>query len=428
MSNNEITLPKVLIVAEHASAVFGGEALIPFQYFKRLRQRGLDVHLLVHERTRAELSEAFPAEHARIHFVHDSLVNILCHKLGKMLPDRLAVFTFGVISHLNTQIRQRRRLVSLHEQYKFDIVHEPIPVSPKLPSMLFGLAVPVVIGPMNGGMDFPPNYHMDNLFERAAMAVLRWTASFWNMILPGKKQASLLLVANKRTYEALPPSLKTNRVIEFVENGVDLELFKPRHVSPASKTFRILHIGRLVDVKRVDLLIDACARLKHRIDFKLDLVGDGPLRSSLESLVSDLGLAELVTFRGRLAQTKAAALLRDADLMVLSSMRECGGAVVLEAMASGVPVIAARWGGPSDYMTEDTGILIPPGTPKTFVNELAEAMLWMAENPRLRENMGKQGRRRAAELYDWNSKAGALVEMYQGVLSTNHNRYRSAVL
>ena len=53
-------------------------------------------------------------------------------------------------------------------------------------------------------------------------------------------------------------------------------------------------------------------------------------------------------------------LLRNSDIMVLPSMRECGGAVVLEAMASGVPVIAAKWGGPADYISEGTGILIPP--------------------------------------------------------------------
>ena len=80
-------------------------------------------------------------------------------------------------------------------------------------------------------------------------------------------------------------------------------------------------------------------------------------------------------FHGRLPQSAAAELLRNSDIMVLPSMRECGGAVVLEAMASAVPVIATKWGGPIDYITADTGILIPPATPEIFVGELANALL-----------------------------------------------------
>src|SRR5262245_41672968 len=68
--------PKILLVAEHASAQFGGEALIPFQYFKNLRELKVDVHLLVHERTRSELVSSFPQDIDRLHFVDDSLINM----------------------------------------------------------------------------------------------------------------------------------------------------------------------------------------------------------------------------------------------------------------------------------------------------------------------------------------------------------------
>ncbi len=121
---------RILIVAEHASSVFGGEALIPYQYFKCLRELGKDVHLLVHERTKNELRDAFAADIERLHFVTDSFVNIWSHKLGKLLPDRLALFTIGAASHFETQIRQRRIARTLINSHHFDLVHEPIPVSP----------------------------------------------------------------------------------------------------------------------------------------------------------------------------------------------------------------------------------------------------------------------------------------------------------
>src|SRR5262249_46026652 len=151
---------RILLVAEHASASFGGEALIPFRYFKHLREMNVDVHLLVHGRTREELREAFPNDVERLHFVDDSLLNVWCDQIGRSMPDRLAEFTVNAVSHFETQVRQRRLVRFLVRTHQFNIVHEPTPVSPKLPSMLFGLSAPVIIGPMNGGMDYPPNYNM----------------------------------------------------------------------------------------------------------------------------------------------------------------------------------------------------------------------------------------------------------------------------
>jgi glycosyltransferase involved in cell wall biosynthesis len=420
-------LPKILLVAEHASAIFGGEALIPFQYFKYLREMDLDVHLLVHERTQRELRNAFPHDNERLHFVSDSLVNIWCCKIARLMPDRLAVFTVGAMSHLDTQIRQRSVVRSLLRKYRFDIIHEPIPVSPKLPSMLFGLSAPVIIGPMNGGMDYPPNYNLAGRLERIVVAGLRSTAAFWNYCLPGKQQAASLLVANKRTFSALPAKLQKKRIFEFVENGVDLDLFRPGLTDRKHGNFRIIYVGRLVDWKRVDLLIEACKRLVGNVEFELDVVGDGPLRGVLERQVQRSSLESRVRFHGRLPQSAGADLLRGADVMVLPSMRECGGAVVLEAMASGVPVIATNWGGPADYISAETGILIQPATPDLFVGELSEAMLWMAKNPKLRIKMGEAGRQRAAAHYDWRAKVRALLKIYEDVLNFSPAERQSAV-
>lgn len=416
---------KVLMVAEHASAIFGGEALIPFQYFKHLRAMDVDVHLLVHARTEKELCEAFPNDKHRLHFVADSLVNIWCHKIGQLMPDRLAVFTVRAISHFDTQMRQRRLARFLIRTHYFDVVHEPIPVSPKLPSMMFGLSAPVIVGPMNGGMDYPVHYNLAGPLERSVVWILRWTAALWNKILPGKKYAALLLVANERTYKALPFNIKKKRILKIVENGVDLSRFSARSVWPASEEVSIVYIGRLVDWKRVDLLIDACSKLVGKVNFQVDIVGDGPLRHALEEQVRQLSLTNRVQFHGRLAQAAAAELLRNSDIMVLPSMRECGGAVVLEAMASGVPVIAAKWGGPEDYLTGDTGVLIPPATPKIFVRELANTVCSMAKSPKLRAQMGQAGARRARLLYDWRVKANTILQIYEDVVKEHIGKQQS---
>jgi glycosyltransferase involved in cell wall biosynthesis len=410
-----------LIVAEHASAKFGGEALIPFQYFKYLRQLDIDVHLLVHDRTRGELCESFPNDIERLHFVSDSRINVLCARLGRSMPDRLRSFTLGAASHFDTQFRQRRMAKSLIKRHRFDLVHEPIPVSPKLPSMMFGLGVPVVIGPMNGGMDYPPHYNLAGPIERVTISLLRWTSTFWNVIAPGKRNAALILVANKRTYDALPFKVKHRKIIETVENGVDLDRFNFYSDKTIGAHVNIMYLGRLVDWKRVDLLVDACVQLIGKLQFKLHIVGDGPLRGDLEIQVKNVGLAAYVRFHGFLPQATAADLLRKSDIMVLPSMRECGGAVVLEAMASGVPVIAAKWGGPADYISDESGILIMPGEPAEFKSKLADAIIWLANNTAARIKMVRAARQRVEQFYDWRVKAETLLRLYETVVEAEHS-------
>jgi len=145
---------RVLIVAEHASAQFGGEALLPLQYFRQLRARNIEAWLVVHGRTRSEVETLFPEDRDRLHFIPDTWLHKLLDRCRRLLPRRIGEVTVGLINHLYTQMVQRRLVCRLVREYQIDIVHEPIPVSPKYPSLMFDLGAPVVIGPLNGGMDF----------------------------------------------------------------------------------------------------------------------------------------------------------------------------------------------------------------------------------------------------------------------------------
>src|SRR4051812_1533078 len=99
---------RVLIVAEHASAKFGGEAVLPLHTFNRLRARGIDAWLVVHERTRAELEHILPHEIRNIHFIPDSRLTKWMDKVGRYFPAQLSYFSFGFISRIRTQLIARR--------------------------------------------------------------------------------------------------------------------------------------------------------------------------------------------------------------------------------------------------------------------------------------------------------------------------------
>jgi glycosyltransferase involved in cell wall biosynthesis len=410
-SDSEI---KVVIVSTNVSTNFGGEAILPWHYFRFLRKRGVQVWLVSHERTQAELMALLPDESDRMLFVRDRSMQRWLHKMSRYLPPRIARMTLGWISDLNTSLRQRGIVRDLVQTHGISVVHEPIPVSPKLPSLMYGLGAPVVIGPMNGGMNYPPGFSKsEGRLERWLIRAGRIASQAINFALPGKREAAILLVANERTRRALPHGV-TGEIIELVENGVDLSVFE--HTGDIENKSRarprFAFVGRLVDWKGVDMLLEAMARALHDKDLELHIVGDGAMRSTLESLSANLGLREHVVFHGFVSQKQCAKFLIDCDALVLPSLYECGGAVVLEAMAMGLPVIATKWGGPADYLDKTSGVLIEPIGRERFIVDLAEAMVRLAQSRELCHQLGEAGRERVVTEFDWEKKIDRILDIY----------------
>jgi len=415
---------RVLIVAENASARFGGEAALPLHYYRELRARGSAAWLLTHARTRGELSEAFPGD-SNILYVEDSAWHRLLWRLGSRLPAQIRYLTTEFVSRLSTQLAQRRIARRLVRDEQVDVVHQPIPVSPREPSLLYNLGCPVVIGPMNGGMNYPPAFAAhEGRTERLFLSWGRASAAALNFLMPGKRRAALLLVANERTRRALPAGT-CSRVEELVENGVDLSLWKTARASSegrdedVSRSTNFVFMGRLIPLKCVDLLLRAFAAARDKAPMRLWVLGDGPERARLEQLAADLDLRQggaedvgVAHFAGWLPQAACMTRLVDADCLVLPSVRECGGAVVLEAMALAKPVIAAAWGGPLDYLDPSCGVLVSVSSRDELTAELEAAMVRLATSPALRRRLGAAGAVKVRAEYNWKTKADRIVELY----------------
>ena len=430
MEEGPVSRLRVLIVAEHASSKFGGEAALPLHYYRVLRARGVPVWLVVHERTRAELTSLFPQDSFRICFVPDTIWHRFLWRLSCFLPSRVADFTTGFAMSLITQLYQRRIVRDLVERHNISVIHQPIPVSPKEPSLIFGLGAPVVIGPMNGGMDYPPGFReMQGRLERIVLSSGRRLAVLMNKLLPGKREAAMLLVANERTRLALPAGV-CDRVETLVENGVDLSIWKGHSGKPAATTdaiTRFAFVGRLVDWKAVDLLLLAFnkARLKCDAPMSLTIIGDGVESTRLKQIASNLGMLAAereecpgaVSFCGWLPQVECAARLRKTDVLLLPSLMECGGAVVLEAMAMAIPVIATDWGGPTDYLDSSCGILVKPESREAFIDGISAAICRLAASPQERVAMGEAGREKVRLCFDWEIKCDRIMATYANVVS-----------
>lgn len=401
---------RALIVADNMSTRMGGEAVLPLHYIREMTALGVDVHALTHARVRDELRANKTIDAARLHFIEDAPLEIAIHRASRRAPEAIRETLFLNAIGVSTGLRLARRARALAVEIAADVIHQPTPVSPAAPSYMTAMPAPLVIGPMNGGMEYPPAFA--RAYERGSGAIIaagRAVSGIANRAFPGKRDAAIVLAANARTREALPAGIDAGRVRILVENGVDLDMWRPAGSVPAAPNF--VYVGRLVWWKAVELLIDAFALLAG--DARLTIIGDGDERAMLEARAAESGAGARIEFRGFRPQTEIAASLSGCTALVLPSLRECGGAVVLEAFACGTPAIATDWGGPADYITAQSGILVPPAGRREFIAGLAEAMGRLAADPALARAMGAEGRRLVEAHYSWRAKAHAMLDIYR---------------
>ena len=194
---------------------------------------------------------------------------------------------------------------------------------------------------------------------------------------------------------------------KFVELpfGVDLENFRPKAAESDDGTLTsILFVGGLDrnhNFKGVDILIKAVALLKTRKinDWQLNIIGRGELKHDLEKLAKDLEIDDQVKIMDKVGDEELQERFRNSDIFVLPSINagEAFGLVILEAMASGVAIIASDLPGVRGVFTEKEGLKIRPGD----VNDLADKLETLISNPDMMKQMGENARRLAEEKYNW---------------------------
>jgi glycosyltransferase involved in cell wall biosynthesis len=186
-----------------------------------------------------------------------------------------------------------------------------------------------------------------------------------------------------------------------VYNGIDLARFRATDFSAVPPG--IISIGRLIEKKGFEDLIEACRLLRDRgIDFSCEIIGEGPLQAALQEQINRGDLAQRVVLTGPLAQAEVIDRLARATVFALPCVTEKAGGmdnlptVLMEAMAAGLPVISTPVGGVPEMVLDGvTGLLTPEREPKV----LAEACARLLSDRTLARSLGQAGRERAAERF-----------------------------
>jgi colanic acid/amylovoran biosynthesis glycosyltransferase len=199
--------------------------------------------------------------------------------------------------------------------------------------------------------------------------------------------------------------------------GVDTDFFRPRESAPPEPPFSLLCVGTLHAVKGQKFLVEAC-RLLHEegIDLACTLIGDGPDRVELAGAIAGAGLEGRVQLGGRRTRSDIAGLLRSAHAVAVPSIPTAEGkregipVVLMEAMASGVPVVASGISGIPELVDDGvSGLLVPPGDPRS----LARALRRLHDDPALRERFARAGRAKVVREFDVRANAAKLVSQFE---------------
>jgi alpha-maltose-1-phosphate synthase len=307
---------------------------------------------------------------------------------------------------------------------EFDIVHRLTPLSPTTPSMIASrvraAGVPFVWGPINGGVAWPKHFGGVQKAEGEWLSYVRDAYKLMPAYRGTREHASAILVGSSDTLAQMPERYH-NRCVYMPENAIDPERFgnpdaSAERVYASDQPLRVCFIGRLVPYKGADMLIDAAAPLVQAGRLILDIYGDGPERARLASMIDERALSHGVTLHGHTEHAELRQRLATTEVLAFPSIREFGGAVILEAMALGVVPIVVRYGGPKELVTEASGFLVELDTRERIVAALRATLERLAQTRGVLAAKAIAGRARVAKHFTWDAKARDVLAVYQWVL------------
>jgi glycosyltransferase involved in cell wall biosynthesis len=301
---------------------------------------------------------------------------------------------------------------------KYDVVLRVLPLTAVLPSPFASLLrkgpIPFVIGPLNGGLPWPPGFSQ-------LQKQKEWVSNLRNLYryLPFAgstyRYAAAIIAASSQTCAEFSPY--RDKLFFIPENGISRSLCSDdlRSKDPESK-LDLIFVGGLVPRKACDIALRAAAPLLRSGLARFTVLGDGPERKYLEHLVTSLGIEKDVVFCGWVSLAEVLIRLRSADVLVFPSVREFGGGVVFEALATGAVPVVADFGGPGDIVYPDVGCKIPIASESDLAAQMEKALTELAHDRELLEKLRRQGMAYAREHLTWEAKAQDTTRVLQWVL------------
>ncbi|NEQ85321.1 MAG: glycosyltransferase family 4 protein [Moorea sp. SIO2I5] len=417
---------KGLLIIEQCNPEWPSVPLEGYKYFEAISQL-VDVTLVTHERNKEALDKLKKTH--KIIYIYESNLSKKYYQIlekitaikGRINWPLLHTLSYPIYEEFNHQVYIKFRRQILNGDY--DVVHALTPIMPRYPVKAVKACkqTPFLLGPVNGGVPFPEGFQKIAKKEYAHLNFLRAIGRY---LIPGYvatyKKADKILAGSTYTLNMLKILFKIpdNNIDIFYENGISHDFLEQGNSYSNGDKLNLLFVGRLVPYKCPDLVIEAISKLEQSIKnkIKLTIVGDGSEKDNLMNIVQELGLEKVVNFVGWVTQQETLEYYRKSDIFCFPSIREFGGAVVLEAMACGLPCIVANNGGIGEYVTEETGFKIEPLSREYLTQELTHKIQVLATDEELRKKMSAKSIERVQE-FEWNNKAQKIIDIYHQIIN-----------
>lgn len=316
----------------------------------------------------------------------------------------------GRLRHRNAEaflLGIRRTVRRIHAEWSIDVIHAHMMVPDGWAASRIGpeLGVPTV-----------GTAHRADVLDIPAQG-----AKSRMQVAEAIRSLDAVVTVSRAIGDAADAIARPKRPITVVPNGADAEVFLPRDPVEARRRLGIpeggpvvSYVGKLVPRKGVDTLIESMGVLAARESGAPHLVmaGIGPMRESLEQRARELGVADRITWLGKVPHDDVGWVMSTGDVFILPSLSEGLPTVVCEAMACGLPVVATAVDGTPEIVDEPaTGLLVQPHD----IDGIAAALSRLLDNPALRAQMGAEALRRSAADYTWAANARRMEDVYSSV-------------
>lgn len=417
---------RVLIVAEAANPDWTSVPLIGWSHAKAISEK-VDAHLVTQIRNSEAIERKGWAEGRDFTAIDTEIVDKPAFLLAKWLRggEKLGWTIATAMSNLTYTYFEYRVWQRFKERLtsgEFDVVHRITPLTPTAPSYLAGqlkqIGVPLVIGPLNGGLDWPKGFERYRRKEREWLHSLRFLYKLTPWLLSGRRNASAILCGSHTTYREVAKK-HPGKVLYLPENGIDSKRFNQAHrwQQENKEPLKVVFVGRLVPLKGCDMLLRAAMPLLESRKLTLEFVGDGPELANLRSIAesSKIGNAS-VKFHGWVEHENVQEILSRADILALPSIREFGGGVVLEAMALGVVPVVANYGGPAELVNEKFGFKLDMSSPKALEEDIRSTLTLLVSNREIIKEKGTRAKEEVFKNHLWERRAESVIATYDWVL------------
>ena len=321
------------------------------------------------------------------------------------------------------QIRAYFAAKRLHRELRFDLFHHITYANDWMASFIGALLpIPYVRGPGGGAHRTPKGFEREYTLGGRVWEKMRglgqWLFRHDPLFLKGQDRASAILSCNRESISHMSGRW-ADKVQVFPVNGVtakDLAVAGREH--PPQDRFRVLSAGSLIRVKGFGLAIKAFREFASNYpDSEFKIIGSGPEDSRLRAMLERFHLHPKVQLVPAVPRDELLTEMALCDVFLFPSLRDGGGAVVIEAMSAGKPVVCLDSGGPGMHVTEDCGIKIEPRFPEDATHQLAGALERLQQDEALRLKLGRASRERAEREYHWDRLGERLMEVYRRSLT-----------